>query len=186
MIFSAAMEKGRAMKLRSICAAVAISAAMASTALAETTVDKLGLGTHEPVPEKMGKIDNDLSIRVRLVREKTGDFAIALKKGEIVRVEVDYIGRDGATDRPISLVCSAQFIDTKGEKSATSINGKPCMDGRLQDSWGRFSSLDMNLRFQAEATDPAGTYGVVVRVDDSVSGKHVVLVPTYGWQDGKK
>jgi hypothetical protein len=60
------------------------------------------------------------------------------------------------------------------------------MDGRLDESYGRFTRLDMPLRFRADEKDPAGTYGVVVRVDDSLSGKGVVLVPTYGWQDGAK
>jgi hypothetical protein len=174
------------MKLRYFGLAIAFSAAMVGSAIAETKADKFGLGNHDPVPEKVGKIDKDLTIRVRLIREKTGDFAIALRKGEIVDVEVSYIGRDGAEDRPVSLVCTVQFIDTQAEKTASTISGKPCMEGRLQDSWGRFARLDMTLRFRAEEKDPAGTYGVIVRVDDSVTGKHVTLVPTYGWPDGKK
>lgn len=174
------------MKLRSICAAVAVSTAMTCAALAATTAEKLGLGNYEPVPERIGKIDNDLTIRVRLIREKSDDFAIALKKGEIVDVQVEFISRDGAKDRPIALVCSVEFIDIKGKKTPSSVNGKPCMDGRLEDSYGRFNRLTMNLRFRADEADPAGTYGVVVKVSDSISGKEVVLVPTYGWQDGAK
>lgn len=174
------------MKLKHFGGVIAIVLAAASPVFADSKADKLGLGSHEPDPEKTGKIDNDLFIRARLIREKSGDFAIGVKKGEIVRVQVDYIGRDGAKDRPVSFICSVEFIDTKGEVSDSSISGKPCMDGRLQDSWGRYTELDMKLRFRAETKDPAGTYGVVVRVDDSYSGKHVVLVPTYGWLDGKK
>ena len=174
------------MKIRSIFAALTVAVALASTAVAKSNPDKLGLGDYKPAPEKIGKIDNDLTIRVRLIREKTGDFAIALKKGEIVEVQVEFIGRDGAKDRPIALVCSVEFIDTKGETTASSVSGKPCMDGRLEESYGRFTRLNMPLRFRADEKDPAGTYGVVVRVDDSLSGKGVVLVPTYGWQDGAK
>ena len=174
------------MKLNTFAAVFALASSLACAAIAETKADQWGLGDHEPVPEKTAKIDRDLTIRVRLIREKSGDFAMAVKKGEIVRVDVEYIGRDGAADRPIALVCSAQFMDTKGEKSESSINRKPCLDGRLQDAWGRFRGLDMPLRFRAEQKDPAGTYGVIVRVEDSISGKKVVLVPTYGWVDGKK
>lgn len=174
------------MKLRYFGAVIAIALAAGSPVFADSKADKLGLGSHDPDPEKTGKIDNDLFIRVRLIRDKSGDFAVGVKKGEVVRVEVDYIGRDGAKDRPISLICSVKFIDTKAETSESTISGKPCLDGRLQDSSGRYNPLNMNLRFRAETKDPAGTYGVVVRVDDSYSGKHVVLVPTYGWVDGKK
>lgn len=174
------------MKLRPVFAALALLVAMSGASVAKTSPEKLGLGNFEPAPEKMGKIDNDLTIRVRLIREKTDDFAIALKKGEIVDVRVEFIGRDGAKDRPIALVCSVEFIDMEGKKTPSSVIGKPCLDGRLQDWGGRFNRLDMSLRFRADEEDPAGTYGVIVRVDDSVSGKHVVLVPTYGWQDGAK
>ena len=174
------------MKLKFTGLVLAIAMAAGGAALAETKADTFGLGNHEAAPEKMGKIGKDITIRVRLIREKTGELASVVTKGETVAVKVDFIGREGAKDRPIALVCYAQFIDTVAEKSAMSVNGKPCLEGRLEDSYGRFSPLDMSLRFHAEASDPAGTYGVVVKIEDSVSGQHVVLVPTYAWVDGKK
>ncbi len=174
------------MKIRTITTAIILALTLTGSAYAETKADTFGLGNHEPDPEKTGKIDNDISIRARLIREKKGELAAVVKKGEIVNLQVDFIVRDGAKDRPLSLVCYAQFIDTKAEKSPMSVNGKPCREGRTQDYAGRFSELQMSLRFHPEASDPNGTYGVVVRVEDSVSGKHVVLVPTYAWQDGKQ
>jgi hypothetical protein len=174
------------MKIRTTGAAIIFALAFGGAAVAETKADTFGLGDHEAVPEKTAKIDKDLSVRVRLILEKAGTLAAKVKKGEIIRVEVAYFSRDGAKDRLVSLVCSAQFIDTKAEKSESSVSGKPCFEGRLEDAYGRFRELDMNLRFRAEATDPAGTYGVVVKVLDSVSGKQAVLVPTYTWLDGAK
>ena len=173
------------MKFKSLGIALAFVFALGGAALAETSAAKLGLGAHDPVPEKTGKIDRDLFIRVRLILEKTGALALNVKKGDTVSVQVDYLGRDGAADRPVALVCTAQFISSEAEKSAASVNGKPCLDGRLQDSYGRYTGLDMKLRFRAEQSDPPGTYGVLLDVKDSVSGKHIVLVPTYRWLDGK-
>jgi hypothetical protein len=178
--------KGKHMNIKSVGTVLAIALALANPAFAETKADSLGLGDHAADPEKIGKIGNDLSIRVRLIREKNGELAGLVPKGETVSLQVDYIGREGAKDRPVALVCYGQFIDTKAETSKMIVNGKPCFEGRLEDSYGRFTRLGMDLRFRPEASDPNGTYGVVVKVEDSVSGKSVTLVPTYAWQDGKK
>jgi hypothetical protein len=174
------------MKLSHFFVASFLALVAANGASAQSTPDELGLGNHEPKPEKVGKIGNDIFIRARLIREKSGELAAKVKQGEIVSVELDYLAADGAKDRPISLVCSVQFIDLEGQKSDSSITGKPCREGRLQDYGGRYDSLAIKLRFRPETSDPAGTNGVIVRVEDTFSGKRVTLVPTYDWVDGKK
>jgi hypothetical protein len=177
--------KGEKMKIRTIGTVMAVVLTLGGSAWAETKADKLGLGDHAADPEKIGKIGNDLSVRVRLIREKNGELAGLVPKGETVSVQVDYIGREGAKDRPVALVCYGQFIDTEAETSKMIVNGKPCFEGRLEDSYGRFTRLGMDMRFRPEVSDPNGTYGIVIKVEDSVSGKSITLVPTYSWQDGK-
>jgi hypothetical protein len=174
------------MKLSHFFVASFLALAAVNGASAQSTSDELGLGNHEPKPEKVGKIGNDIFIRARLIREKSGELAATVKKGQIIAVQLDYLAAEGAKDRPISLVCSVQFIDVEGEKSDSSVSGKPCEEGRLQDYEGRYGRLDIELRFRPETSDPAGTNGVIVRVEDTFSGKRVVLVPTYDWVDGKK
>jgi hypothetical protein len=174
------------MMMKRLFLASLVALAMAGGAAAQSDPAKLGLGDHAPKPEKVGKLGNDIFIRARLVREKSGELAGKVKRGEIIALHLDFLPAEGAKDRPISLICSAQFIDVAGDKSDSSVDSKICRDGRLQDSSGYYSGLAMPLRFRPEASDPAGTHGVVVTVEDSFSGKKVVLVPTYEWVDGKK
>jgi hypothetical protein len=174
------------MALKNLVAAAMIFAGAAGMALAANDPVKLGLGNQPSDPEKVGKIGSDLIIRARLIREKSGELAAKVKKGEVVRVDLDFLAVEGAKDRPMSVVCSAQFIDVTGKTSESSISGKPCGEGRIGDGYGRYVDLDFSLRFRPETGDPAGTNGVVIRVEDSYSGKTVALVPTYDWVDGTK
>ena len=57
-----------------ICKLLAVVLALATPMAAETEIDAYGLGSNPPLPEKWTKIDEDLSIRARVVRDKSGDF----------------------------------------------------------------------------------------------------------------
>jgi hypothetical protein len=178
--------KGDIMKMKAIGAAIAFAAILGGSASAETNVEKYGLGTSQAAPEKSGKLTNEATIRVRLIKEKSGELANSIGKGEIIVVRAEVLGREAANGKLISLICSAKFIDAAGETSESSVDSKPCFEGQTDDYYvaDEFLDLDMKLRFRGSPEDANGTYGVVVKVQDSISGKQVVLVPTYSWQGG--
>jgi hypothetical protein len=158
---------------------------MAGAAQAETEVDAYGLGYHKPVPERWLKLDEDLSIRIRVLH-KDGALAAEVTAGQVVQTEVTFFGREGAKDRDVQLVCSARFKDAEAVDSDFVRQDKPCYTGRLSDATGRFVPLDMDLYFRPVSTDPAGTSAVEVQVTDKVVNDHVTLWATYDWQGGRK
>ena len=168
-----------AVKLLVLCAA------LASPALAETEVDAYGLGSNPPVPEQWTKINEDLSIRARVVHNNTGALADVVKRAEVLRLEVAFFAREGAADRDVSLTCKVAFLDAEAARSAPVVDA-PCYKGRLSDAAGKFQPLDLDVKFRPVASDPAGTSAVTIRVDDAVIKDGVTLWPTYDWQGGTR
>ncbi len=167
-----------------ICKLLAVVLAMATPVAAETEVDAYGLGRNPPAPEKWTKIDEDLSIRARVVRDKSGELADVVKRPEVLRLEVAFFARKGAADRKIVLTCAAYFMDAKAQHSQKAA-AVPCYSGQLHDADGKFQPLDFELKFRPVTSDPAGTSAVAVEVTDTVINDHVMLWPTYDWQGGK-
>lgn len=165
--------------------AVALAAILTGPAPAETLVDAYGLGRHKPVPEEWTKIDEELSIRARIVKGKTGTLAPVVQAGQTVRLDLAFYVQPGAKDREIRLTCSVYFYDARGEGSDYAIRDKPCYEGRLHDGLERFQPLTLDFRFKPRASDPKGTSAVVVSVKDTVIGDGVGLAPTYDWQGGR-
>lgn len=166
--------------------AAAIVWAMVGAAQAETEVDAYGLGDHAPIPERWTKIDEDLSIRVQILHDKTGELAAVVNKPEVLRVEVTFYAREGAADRPVNLTCMAYFMDAGAGSSGDAVKTKPCYEGRLSDAVGKFVPIDLGLQFRPVVSDPAGTSAVIVRVGDLVINDGVTLWPTYDWQGGTR
>lgn len=160
--------------------------AMAGAARAETEVDAYGLGDHDPVPEQWTKIDDDLSIRVQILRDATGELAAVVNSPEVLRVEVTFYARTGAADRAVNLTCMAYFMDAGAGSSGDAVKTKTCYKGRLSDATGKFVPIDLGLRFRPIVSDPAGTSAVIVRVEDLVINDGVTLWPTYDWQGGTR
>jgi hypothetical protein len=159
---------------------------VATMARGETEIDAYRLGTHAPEPESWLKLDEDLSIRVRILHASNGELAPVVTRPEILRAEISMFGREGAADREVNLTCWVYFKDAEAASSDFVVDGKPCYRGRLSDATGRFVPLDLDLSFRPVASDPAGTSAVVVRVEDSVVDDHIGLFPTYGWEGGRK
>ena len=166
-----------------LCAALCLT--LATAVRAETEVDAYGLGFHAPVPESWLKLDEDLSIRLRILNA-SGRLAPNVPRPETLRAEVSIFGRAGAPDRQVSLTCSAYFIDAQAENSDYVTRGQPCWTGRLGQADGQFVVIDFDLRFRPVVTDPAGTSAVVVEVKDAVVNDHLSLSATYDWQGGRK
>lgn len=167
-------------------ALAAVAALMLTTPVAsETLVDAYGLGNHKPVPEEWTKIDEELSIRARIVKGKKGSLAPVVQAGQTLTLDLAFYVQPGAKDRPIRLTCSVFFYDARGEGSDEVLTDEPCYEGRLHDGLERFQPLDLNFRFKPRASDPKGTSAVVVRVKDTVIGDGVALAPTYNWQGGR-
>ena len=164
---------------------MALVFALTMPAAAETEVDAYGLGYHPPVPERWTKIDDDLSIRARVVRDKSGALAKVVKSPEVLRLEVAFFARKGAADRAVSLKCTVHFLDAEAVNSDP-VMDVPCYSGRLLDAEGKFQPLDLDLRFRPVASDPAGTSAVAIRVQDGVIKDGVTLWPTYDWQGGTR
>ncbi|WP_284325363.1 hypothetical protein [Cypionkella aquatica] len=165
--------------------ALALLLALASPVAAETEVDAYGLGSHPPKPEHWAKIDDDLSIRARVVHDASGALADVVPRREVLRLELAFFAREGAADRDVSLHCKVHFVDATAE-SSDFVKDVPCYKGRLLDAEGTFQPLDLDLRFRPVASDPAGTSAVMVRVNDSVVKDGVTLWATYDWQGGKR
>jgi hypothetical protein len=165
--------------------ALMVTLLMAGAAPAETLTEAYGLGDAAPNPEEWTKIDGDLSIRARILRDATGALADVVTRPEVLRVAVEFHAREGAADRPVRLVCSAMFYDAEGEGSDYVFRDKPCYEGRLADAAGQFRAVDFGLKIRPVATDPAGTSAVVVTVRDLVIDDGVSLAPTYDWQGGR-
>ena len=158
---------------------------LAGAAMAETEVDAYGLGHHDPVPESWLKLDEDLSIRVRVL-DSRGKLIERVAAPQTLTAEVSLYGREGAADRDVRLVCSAFFIDSGAGWSEAVIDDKPCYEGRLSDATGQFVPLTLDLQFRPVASDPSGTSAVVVEVHDLVVKDHVTIYATYDWQGGRK
>lgn len=165
--------------------AAALALPLAAPARAETLVDAYGLGTHAPKPEEWLKIDDELSIRARIVRRAGGEPVAQADQGDTLRLDLAFYVQPGAQDRDIRLTCSVLFYDAHGDDSEYVIEDKPCYAGRLADGAERFQPLDLDLRFRPRASDPAGTSAVVVRVKDMVINDAITLTPTYDWQGGR-
>lgn len=165
---------------------MALLLALAAPAAAETEVDAFGLGTNPPVPEQWTKIDQDISIRARVVRNKSGALADVVKKPEVLRLELAFFAREGAADRAVALTCSVYFLDAAAVRSDPVMADVPCYAGRLSDATGKFQPLDIDLKFRPVASDPAGTSAVAVRVTDTVITDSVMLWPTYNWHGGTR
>ena len=165
---------------------MALLLALAAPAAAETEVDAFGLGRNPPVPEQWTKIDEDISVRARVVRDQSGALAEVVKAPEVLRLELAFFAREGATDRAVALTCSVYFLDAAAVRSDPVMADVPCYTGRLSDATGKFQPLDLDLKFRPVATDPAGTSAVAVTVTDSVITDSVMLWPTYDWQGGMR
>lgn len=165
---------------------MALLLALAAPAAAETEVDAYGLGTNPPVPEQWTKIDADISIRARVVRNKSGALADVVKKPEVLRLELAFFAREGAADRAVALTCSVYFLDAAAVRSDPVMADVPCYTGRLSDASGKFQPLDLDLKFRPVARDPAGTSAVAVTVTDTEITDSVMLWPTYDWEGGTR
>lgn len=166
-------------------ALVAVILLTGGMAFAETEVDAYGLGPHDPVPETWLKLDEDLSVRLRILNRK-GEVADMVETPQVLNAEVSFFGREGAADRDVKLTCTARFVDAEAGWSDAVIDDKPCYEGRLSDATGKFVPLRMRLEFRPVATDPAGTSAVVVEVTDLVVDDSISLWATYDWQGGMK
>ena len=150
------------------------------TALAETFVDANGLGNHTPAPQVVQKIDDELSVRARIVHDATGKIATNAVGEEMLRLELTFTTVDGAADRPIRFRCRVTFLHANGESPDIEKAGI-CYKGHLADGIGGYHRFAVNLRFQMKNTDPQGTSGVQIDLKEEHSGLTKVLVPTYGW-----
>ena len=166
-------------------ALVAAALTVPGGAVAETLVDAYGLGHHKPVPEVWTQVDDDLSIRARILRDTSDALAPRAEKGETLRLDMSFYVQPGAADRDIYLTCSVYFYDADGEMSDYAIRDRPCYKGRLHDGLEVFRPLVLNFRFRPRATDPGGTSAVVVTVKDTVLESGITLAPTYDWQGGR-
>lgn len=158
---------------------------VAGAAAAETLVDAYGLGRHRPVPEEWTKVDEDWSVRARLVRGKSGSLMPVAKRGETVTLDLAFYTQPGVADREIALVCSVFFYDARGESSDYPVEDAPCYQGRLSDAAEQFQTIPLGFKFRPQPGDPKGTSAVVVSVRDRLSGDGVALAPTYDWQGGR-
>jgi hypothetical protein len=156
---------------------------VATSAIAETEVDAYGLGGHPPNPEVWVKMDDELSVRVRIVRDRSGELADAVARPEVLRLELSFTVAPGATDRDVHFNCQVRFMDAEARSSEVVAKG-PCYDGRLSDGSGVFQPMDFKFRFKPNLADPAGTSGVKVQFGETGSGIFRTLTPTYDWTGG--
>jgi hypothetical protein len=170
--------------MRSLCAA-GLLAALALPGGAETLEDAYGLGRHKPVPEEWTKIDEELSVRARILRDGTEKLAPRAQKGDTLQLDLSFYVQPGAKDRDIHLTCSVYFYDADGEGSDYAIKDRPCYKGRLHDGLERFQPLVLDFRFRPRETDPRGTSAVVVTVRDTVIKDGIQVAPTYDWRGGR-
>jgi hypothetical protein len=170
----------RARHLTALLALVLVSGG----AQAETAVDAYGLGAHPPEPEIWTKIDEELSVRARILTGKRETPAAIARAGQVLRLDLAFYVQPWAPDRDIRLACSVYFYNAEGERSGYVVEDNPCYNGRLHDGLDRFQPVALNLKLRPRASDPAGTSAVVVRVQDSVIGDGISLSPTYDWTGG--
>lgn len=164
---------------------VALTCAMALPGAAETLEDSYGLGRNKPVPEEWTKINEELSIRARILRDGTDKLAPRAQKGDTLRLDLAFYVQPGATDRDIYLTCSVYFYDAEGESSDYSLDDRPCYKGRLHDGLERFQPLVLDFIFRPRETDPRGSSAVVVTVRDTVIKDGIQVAPTYDWRGGQ-
>jgi hypothetical protein len=168
---------------RGVLGALAILAGVvASSASADVNPAKAGLGQEAAKPEQVARLSDTVTVRIRLINEKSGNLASTVGPGELVAVKADVLGTNSDNEPNLSLVCTVRFLDMAGMASASPVDGRPCFEGR---TYGGFQPLDMSLRFRGSDADPNGTYGVAFTVTDNLSGRGLVLVPTFGWTGGK-
>jgi hypothetical protein len=169
---------------RGACAALML-AALALPAGAETLEDAYGLGRAKPKPEEWTKINEELSIRARILRDGTDKLAPRAQKGDTLRLDLSFYVQPGAKDRDIYLTCSVYLYDADGEGSDYAIKDRPCYKGRLHDGLERFQPLVLDFIIRPRETDPRGTSAVVVSVRDMVIKDGIEVAPTYNWQGGR-
>jgi hypothetical protein len=155
----------------------------AGIAHSETEVDAYGLGDHDPNPEQWVKVDDELSIRVSIVRNKTGELMPIVKSPTTLRLDVSFTTAAGSPDREIHLDCMIYFKDPDA-RSSDIVYDKPCYTGHLSDGLGKFQPLDLNFKFQPTASDQKGTRAVVIQIHETHSNIHRSIFPTYRWLGG--
>ncbi|EEW23870.1 hypothetical protein [Rhodobacter ferrooxidans] len=163
-------------------AAMLLACGLAGAAGAETEVDAYGLGPHKPNPEEWIKLDDAVSLRVRIVHDKSGELAPTITRAEVLRLEVAFTAANGAKDRPLRFHCKVKFVSPEAEWSDWKAD-QPCFEGRLAQGLGTFVPLDLDFRFRPKASDPRGTSGVSVQFTEEIANDHLTLTPTFRWED---
>ena len=144
-------------------------------------MDAYGLGEHASAPEEWTKINEELSVRARILDEG-GQLARTARRGDILTLALDFYVQPGAQDRPVALECSIFFYDATGAASDYQLTSRPCYAGRMKDASEHFQPLDLDFRFTNTDRDPLGTAAVVVQVTDTAINDGIALSPTYQLQ----
>jgi hypothetical protein len=140
-----------------------------------------GFGHKPPRPEVVEGAEGGL-IKLRIVREKTGELAENLDWPEVLVLEAYFSADITAPDRPLNLDCWIYYRDPKG--GATEMKGKfPCYAGRVYDGYGHWQKLNVDYRFVPERTDMNGTSGTALLFDPA-SETNEGIIATYGWRGG--
>ncbi len=146
---------------------------------AETLIEAYGLGPAKAVPEEWTKINQELSIRARIVDAASGETRGAVRAGDKLALALDFYVQPGAKDRKISLTCGHFFYNAEGEAKGKEAKDIPCYSGRLSDGAERFQPLSYRYEFTLGPSAVKGTWALIARVEDQVIKDGIALAPTF-------
>lgn len=159
--------------------ALILSLILAAPVRAQTYAEPHGLGDAVPHPED-SVVSGSVDLRARITDRK-GRLVTALKRSETIYVEISGAPVPDA-DFAAPYACEVEFVNDEGYFTML----QPMQDcpfaGQLASGYQAFGKL---LGFRPEASDPAGTSGVYVRIR-SGAGVHEELFVTFDWQGGRK
>ncbi len=148
-------------------------------AAAETLVEAYGLGDAEPVPEEWTKINEELSIRARIVDAATDEVVFDVATGQKLALSLDFYVQPGAADRDIRLSCGHFFYNPDGEQKGKEVSAVPCYSGKLSEGAETFQPLSYRYEFTMGKTAAQGTWALIAQVRDEVINDGIALNPTF-------
>lgn len=162
-----------------IAMAISFLSAAPSVVAAETLVEAYGLGNSTPEPEEWTKINEELSIRARIVDAASGELTAHANLGQKLALALDFYVQPGAKGRKITLTCGHYFYNPEGEQKGKEVSGVPCYSGKLSDGAEKFQPLSYRYEFTMGQSAMKGTWALIAQVRDTEIGDGIALDPTF-------
>ena len=133
------------------------------------------VGAHPAQTEVTVAFDKRMSIRARLVFDRSGDPADVVAKAVQIRFEMALEPVEGAKAGEVRLTCRIVFVKADGSVTA------PARDHACYAGPVAAVEVDAALKFRPGRDDPVGATGVMLVVRDEITKKERKVMATYGW-----